>query len=176
MSWYRDPQLFLRCKGPKHRYYIYRIEKKYGVPLFSKDFKVSALADFSRDLSLGNNQETDYDAFKSWFIDGGGTKYVNCQGLVIYYNWLGDCPGLGTWSRVKEDDSIFYSLPGISNPSRTKLAEKRDYEKKISELVTEISNLQDIVTYLHEQQKQEKNDRQSLEKQVLDLTTKLEEY
>ncbi|KAI3957043.1 hypothetical protein MKW92_006143 [Papaver armeniacum] len=145
MSWYRDPQLFLRCKGWKHMYHIYRIEKKYNVPLFSHDFKISTLVDFSRHLSLGYNQESDYDALKSWFREYGLHKYVNCQGLVIYRNY-GDYPS--TWSRVEEHDSIFYSLPGIINPYEIKLAEKQADEKKIS---AEISRLQDKVTYLQAQ-------------------------
>ncbi|KAI3938862.1 hypothetical protein MKW92_012485 [Papaver armeniacum] len=98
------------------------------------------------------------------------------------------------WSRVEEDDSIFYSLPGIINHSDTKMTEKRaaekkmselvaqnsilkeklkeqlNREKKISELAAEISALKDKlnteVTYLQEQLNQEKNDRQVLQAQL----------
>ncbi|KAI3957045.1 hypothetical protein MKW92_006145, partial [Papaver armeniacum] len=108
-----------------------------------------------------------------------------------------------SWSRVEEDDSIIYSLPGITNHSEAMLAEKQaveknmselvaqnsvlreklkeqlNREKKLSELIAEISTLKDKlnneVTNLQEQLNQEKNDRKALQTQVLDLTVKLEE-
>ncbi|KAI3842612.1 hypothetical protein MKX03_027276 [Papaver bracteatum] len=177
MSWYRDPKLFLRCKGSEHRFHINRIDKKYNVPLYGGDFNNSAVIDFSRHLSLGHNQESDYEALKSWLNeDGKVTKYVNCQGLVIYRICYSDC-NIGTWSRVEENDSTFYSLPGIMNPYEIKLAEKRADEKKISDLEDkldyEVTKLNSEVTYLQEQLNQEKNDRQA---QVSNLTTKLEVF
>ncbi|KAI3938865.1 hypothetical protein MKW92_012488 [Papaver armeniacum] len=179
MSWYRDPKLFLRCKGSKHRFHVYRIEKKYSVPLYRGDFGTSVVLDFSRHLSLGHNRETDYDALKSWLNeDGSVTKYVNCQGLVIYWINYSDC-SFGTWSRVEEKDSVFYSLPGIFNPYEIKLAE----EKKVSELIAlipslkdklnyEVTRLNSEVTYIQEQLNMEKKDTQA---PVSDLTTKFEE-
>ncbi|RZC85446.1 hypothetical protein C5167_041629 [Papaver somniferum] len=174
MSWYGNPNCFLRCKGPKHRFHIYKIQKKFSVPLNSGDFDTSAVLDFSRHLSLGHNQESDYDVLKSWLnADGCVNKYVNCQGLVIYRNY-GDSPS--TWSRVEENDSTFYNLPGITNPYEIKLAKKRADEKKISDLQDkldyEVTKLNSEVTYLQEKLNQEKNDRQA---QVSDLPTKLEE-
>ncbi|KAI3977112.1 hypothetical protein MKX01_042802 [Papaver californicum] len=180
MSWYIDPQLFLRYNVSKRKYYIYRIQKKYNVPLSHGDIMKIEKLEFSKHLSLGSNQESDYDALKHWLNESCHYKFVNCQGLVAYRGNV-DCPG--TWARVEEDDSIFYSLPGIINPSEIKLAEKRDVEIKISELLTEISSLKDKldyevtklkseVTYLQEQLNREKNDREA---QVSDLTTKLEE-
>ncbi|KAI3957042.1 hypothetical protein MKW92_006142 [Papaver armeniacum] len=112
--------------------------KKYNVPLYKEYFDTSAVLDFSRHRSFGHNQESDYD-------------YVNCQGLVIYWINYSDS-SLGTWSRVEENDSVFYSLP-----------DKLDYE---------VTKLDSEVTYLQEQLNQEKNDRQA---QVSNLTTKLEE-
>ncbi|KAI3842614.1 hypothetical protein MKX03_027278 [Papaver bracteatum] len=179
MPWYRNPRLFLYCS--RHRFFIYRIVQKYNVPIFSEDFENGEKLDFSRHLSLGNNQESDYDALKSWLNEGDrGNKYVNCQGLVIYWLSGRDCPG--TWSRVEEDDYIFFSLPGIINPYEVKLAEKQADEQKISagavasvlkdKLNYEVTRLNSEVTYSQEQLNQEKNDRQA---QVSDLTTKLEE-
>ncbi|KAI3842613.1 hypothetical protein MKX03_027277 [Papaver bracteatum] len=146
MSWYRNPNIFLRCKGSKHRFHVYRIEKKF------------------RHLSLGNNQESDYDGLKSWLNeDGVVTKYVNRQGLMI------------TGSAI-ENDWTSYTLPGIINRYEIKLADKRADEKKISDLQDkleyEVTKLNSEVTYLQEQLNQEKNYRQA---QVYDFTTKLEE-
>ncbi|KAI3938864.1 hypothetical protein MKW92_012487 [Papaver armeniacum] len=176
MSWYRDPKLFLTYRASIERFYINRIMKKYNVPLYKEYFDTLAVLDFSRHLSLGHNQESDYDALKSWFKeDYGVTKYVNCQGLVIYWINYSDF-SLGTWSRVEENDSVFYSLPGIFNPYEIKLAEKRADERKISDLKDkldyEVTKFNSEVTYLQEQLNQEKIDRQA---QVSNLTTKLEE-
>ncbi|MCL7051561.1 hypothetical protein MKW94_024848 [Papaver nudicaule] len=170
MSWYTNPTLFLYCHGSTRSFHICRIVQKYNVPLFSDDFKNGEKLDFSRHLSLGCNKESDYDALKSWLDETAPiTKYVNCQGLVVYWDYRNT---VGTWSRVEEDESIFYSLPGITNPSDTKLAEKQADKEKISELAADISSLKNIVTYLHDQLKIEKFDRQA---QVSYLTAKLEE-
>ncbi|KAI3904934.1 hypothetical protein MKW92_009904 [Papaver armeniacum] len=159
MSWYRDPKLFLRYRASIERFYIHRIMKKYNVPLYKEYFDTSEVLDFSRHLSLGHNQESNYDALKSWL------KKITAL-LSI----------LGTWSRVEENDSVFYSLPGIFSPYEIKLAEKRADERKISDLKDkldyEVTKFNSEVTYLQEQLNQEKNDRQA---QVSDLTTKLEE-
>ncbi|MCL7042486.1 hypothetical protein MKW94_028646, partial [Papaver nudicaule] len=191
MSWYTDPELFLyhwdTCS-------IVRITKKYNVPLVNKDIKDVGDLDFSKHLSLGDNEESDYDALKSILTKNSfranpkKLMYVNCQGLVVYLDYL---RGTGTWSREEEIDSVINSLPAIGiNPFATLLAEKLqavekknlelekenyrliddnklDYERHC-ELVAENSNLQ-------EQLNQEKNDRQALEKLVLDLTSKLKE-
>ncbi|MCL7051740.1 hypothetical protein MKW94_020120 [Papaver nudicaule] len=171
MSWYTNPKLFLYCHGSTRSFHICRIVQKYNVPLFSDDFKNGEKLDFSRHLSLGCNKESDYDALRSWLDETAPiTKYVNCQGLVVHWDYRNT---VGTWSRVEEDDSIFYSVTGITNPSDTRLAEKKADKKKISELDEDISSLKNIVTYLHDQLKQEKFDRQA---QVSYLTAKLEEF
>ncbi|KAI3957044.1 hypothetical protein MKW92_006144, partial [Papaver armeniacum] len=161
MSWYTNPKLFLYCHGSRRRYHIYRIVQKYNVPLLAADFKNGEKLDFSKHLSLGNNKESDYDALKSWLDEIGPiiTKYVNCQGLVVYWD---NRSSTGSWSRVEEDDSIFYNLPGIINPYGIKLAEKQADEKRISELVAEISSLKDMM--------------HNLQDQVFELTEKLDEY
>ncbi|KAI3983043.1 hypothetical protein MKX01_035324, partial [Papaver californicum] len=171
MSWYTNPKLFLYCHGSRRRYHIYRIVQKHNVPLLAGDFKNGERLDFSKHLSLGNNKESDYDALKSWLDEIGPTitRYVNCQGLVVYWD---NRSSTGSWSRVEENESIFYSLPGIINPNEIILAEKRADEEKMSELVAEISSLKDKLNNLQEQLNQEKNDRQA---QVSDLTAKLEE-
>ncbi|MCL7022332.1 hypothetical protein MKW94_010965 [Papaver nudicaule] len=150
MSWYRDPQLFISCSwGPSRNYYVDRVAKKYNVPLSRQDIKRAEFLDFGKHLSLGYNEESDYDTFKSSLakIVAPVRRLVNCQGL--------------------EHDTIFYSLPGTSDR-----AEKLALEEKISKLVAEMSLVKDEVTNLEEQLNQEKNDRQA---QVSDLTAKLEE-
>ncbi|KAI3842617.1 hypothetical protein MKX03_027281 [Papaver bracteatum] len=174
MSWYADPELFLCFWGSSRGYFIDRIVKKYNVPLQAGDVKYAAELDFSKHLSLGNNKESDYDALKSSLakILPPNTKLVNCQGLVVLWD---NTKLSGTWSRIEEYDSSFYSLPGIQNPSEAVLDEKQSVEKKISELVAENSRLNSEIINLQEQLNKEKNAKQELEKQVVDLTKKLEE-
>ncbi|KAI3842615.1 hypothetical protein MKX03_027279 [Papaver bracteatum] len=99
---------------------------------------------------LGNNKESYYSGLKSCLAENSfdlnnqNVKYVICQGLVVYWNF--SQPESGTWSRVVENDSDFYHLPGG------------------------ICYMNSEVTYLQEQLNQEKNDRQA---QVFDLTIKL---
>ncbi|MCL7039601.1 hypothetical protein MKW94_025131 [Papaver nudicaule] len=157
MSWYTDPELFLSYWSSSFGYAITRVVIKYNVPLSNRDLAVVQKLDFSKHLFLGNNKESDYDALKASLAKDRTVShnFVNCQGLELY--------------------SIIISLPTIPTPA-TILAEKQVVEKKISELVAEISSLKDslnnVVTNLQEQLKQEKNDRQA---QVSDLTKKLEE-
>ncbi|KAI3842611.1 hypothetical protein MKX03_027275 [Papaver bracteatum] len=175
MSWYTDPQLFMCYLGGSYGYYVYRVIKKYDVPLVNGDLTSGERLDFSKHLSLGNNKESDYDALKSCLAKNvtgppyyENVKFVNCQGLVGHWD---NNKRSGIWStQVEELTSIINSLPGIViNPCDTKLAEKlQALEKKNSELIEGNSNLQ-------EQLNQEKSAKLSLEKKVLDLTAELEE-
>ncbi|MCL7051738.1 hypothetical protein MKW94_020118 [Papaver nudicaule] len=162
MSWYRDPQLFINCRGSDRKYFIDRIVKMYNVPLSQGDNTGPENLDFSKHLFLGDNKESDYDAFKSSLAEivNPITKFVNCLGFVVTWD---ETKKIGTWSRVEENDSIFYSLPGVINPHAT-----ASLEKKISELEDE--NL-----VLKEKLNQEKKAKQALETQVSELTAKLEE-
>ncbi|MCL7037365.1 hypothetical protein MKW94_029166 [Papaver nudicaule] len=173
MSWYRDPELFIYYWDSSYGYGIGRIRKSYNTPLGGGDITYEeGQLNFSKHLSLGNNSESDYAALKSHLLKNAdvvtheNVKYVNCQGLVVNCSYQ---KSPGTWSRVEELNSIFYSLPGIINPS----------EKKDLELVAEISllkeKLKNEVTNLQDQLIQEKNAKQALQTQVLELKAKLEE-
>ncbi|KAI3973508.1 hypothetical protein MKW92_017187, partial [Papaver armeniacum] len=97
---------------------------------------------FHEHLFLGNNRESDYDAFKASFpMHQPMTKHTNCQGLVIYWDTEKQ---VAVWSR-EEPDSPFWSLPGIKKPkSETELA----LERKVSDLETNISILIAHITAL----------------------------
>lgn len=177
MSWYTDPTLFIYHWDSSYGYWVSRITKKYNVPLTEGDVVLQEKLDFSKHLYLGNNKESDYDALKSslaensFELNSQNVKYVNCQGLVVYWNF--SQPESGIWSRVDENDSDFYSLPGIIT---VKLAEQV-VERKISELVAEIFSLNDElineVTNLKEQLNQEKNDRHAQISNLVELNSEV---
>ncbi|KAI3940835.1 hypothetical protein MKW92_014395, partial [Papaver armeniacum] len=110
MSWYRDPQLFI-SSSDKSSFWVYRITKESSSsPIGPADFNYGGRLVFSEHLSLGNNKESDYDAFKATFsFPMNCVKYINSQGFVI--NW-DDSKRTSYWSR-EDTNSPFWSLPGI---------------------------------------------------------------
>lgn len=137
MSWYRDPQLFIYQFVAVHR-----ITVEFGIrTVVSNDLKEGEILSFSKHLSLGNNKEGDFDAFKASFpqSESTTTKFINCRGLVI--NWPS-----GTWS-LEEPNSPFWSLPGITKPNSViQQAENQALAKENSDLKEKISSLQDEVS------------------------------
>ncbi|KAI3938863.1 hypothetical protein MKW92_012486 [Papaver armeniacum] len=182
MSWHRDPELFICHWSSTIGWKIYRIKKKYNVPLLSREISDGEELNFDKHLSTGTNKESDYDTLKSYLAKTRNEKilkFINCQGLVAYWNKK---TRQASWATQVEDVTLIVnSLPAgnITNPSDIKLAEKRAAEEKISKFVAEISSLKEMfineVTYLHGKLNQEKNDREALQTQVLDLTAKLKE-
>ncbi|KAI3881071.1 hypothetical protein MKX03_015701, partial [Papaver bracteatum] len=143
MSWYTDTQLFI-VYGTDSQFYVRRVTKEYGSsPIAGNDLKEYELLSFSKHLSLGNNKESDFDAFKASFKSGnsGNQKYINSQGFVINF-----ASGTGTWTR-EEQNTPFWSLPGITKQkSFTELlADKQALEGKVSDLEGQISSLHDEV-------------------------------
>ncbi|KAI3994706.1 hypothetical protein MKX01_002322 [Papaver californicum] len=157
MSWHTDPELFMYYWNPSYGYGIGRIKKKYNDYLQHGDITYEeGQLNFSRHLCLGNNKETDYAALKNILatnadvISFENVMYVNCQGLVVHCSYK--TYASGRWSYI----------PGIT-PFDALLAGEKN-----ADLVAENS-------ILKEQLNQEKNAKQALQKQVLDLTTKLQE-
>ncbi|KAI3881077.1 hypothetical protein MKX03_015707, partial [Papaver bracteatum] len=88
---------------------------------------------FLKHLSLGNDKETDFDAFKASFPDSVIYKFINSQGLVIDWDFAKQ---RGTWSR-EEPNSPFWSLPGITKQesiTEQLLADKQALAEENSEL------------------------------------------
>ncbi|RZC63138.1 hypothetical protein C5167_024890 [Papaver somniferum] len=126
MSWDTDPQLFLYQYG-----YVYRITKEFGTNIVAIDLLEGEELSFSKHLSLVNNKENDYYAFKASFPEYGIAKLINSQGLVITWDHNNFT---GTWSR-EELNSPFWSLPGIKTPEIVHAQkENSELEAKISKL------------------------------------------
>ncbi|MCL7048519.1 hypothetical protein MKW94_000577 [Papaver nudicaule] len=177
MSWYTDPQLFIFSYDAVY-FYVYRVTKKFGInPVLPSDYSYQEDLTFSKHLNLGNNRESDYDAFKAAFPKSGIRNYINRQGWVV--NWdLGI--SRGTWSR-EEPNSPFWSLPGIT---KQKSATGEALEEKVSVLEAkpedEINNNKKEkadsdkrVLDLESEISRERDEKSALKQQVLDLTSKL---
>ncbi|MCL7026349.1 hypothetical protein MKW94_026192 [Papaver nudicaule] len=176
MSWYTDPQLFIHSPNAV-RFYVYRVTKEFGInPLVRADFSLQADdLTFSKHLYLGDNRESDYDAFKATFPKSEIKKFINCEGWVI--NWDVKAQ-TGTWSR-EEPNSPFWGLPGIT---KKKSATEEVLEKKVSELEEKNSSLEDDINNKAEKEAQEKKvsslqeeiakikkEKEASDKRVLDL-------
>ncbi|KAI3881079.1 hypothetical protein MKX03_015709, partial [Papaver bracteatum] len=134
MSWYTNPQLFIYSYT-----HVYKVTKKIGInPIALSDLKEGKEFSFSKHLSLENNKESDFKTFKASFPKSGMFKAINCEGLVI--NW-DHTKQTGAWSR-EEQDTSFWSLPGIT---KQKSLTEQALEKKVSDLETRISSLQNQV-------------------------------
>lgn len=173
MSWYTDPHLFIYTKSIFEC--VYRIKEivPIGTTFTLHDFTDSDADcyDFSKHLSLGYNEESDYDSFFEDLWMRPAETMINSQGLVA----TPDCQG--NFYMAREDlDKPFYSLPTylpawVAEQDRL-IAEKQALEKIVSESETMISTYQDkekkltaVVSYLQEQL-----DR---EKKISKLTSKL---
>lgn len=152
MSWYTDPQLFIRSFVT-----VYRVTTEFDISLVENDLTEREKISFSKHLSWDNNRESDYDDFKDSFPAAGIRKLINSQGLVIKWNTVNKT---GTWSR-EELNSPFWSLPGIKTPEILQ-AENRALEKENSELKAKFSSLQG-------QSDSSKVEKEALDKRVLDL-------
>lgn len=136
MSWYTNPQLFIYSST-----YVYKVTKKFGInPISKSDLEDIKVLSFSEHLSMDNNKESDFKDFKASFPKSGMFKAINCEGLVI--NW-DKTKKTGAWSR-EEQDSPFWSLPGITKPkSETEQAlagKVSDLEAKLSSIQSEFNN------------------------------------
>ncbi|KAI3951375.1 hypothetical protein MKW92_048263, partial [Papaver armeniacum] len=103
------------------------------------DLEEVEVLNFSEHLSLGNNKESDFDAFRASFPVSGIFKLINSRGLVINWDYAKQT---GTWSH-EELNSPFWSLPGIlPEPILAKLQslEKENPELKLNNSILEDSN------------------------------------
>ncbi|MCL7025062.1 hypothetical protein MKW94_006116 [Papaver nudicaule] len=157
MSWYTDPQLFIYSYDAVN-FNVYRVTKEVGInPFLPGDHTSQGYLTFSKHLYLGNNRESDYDAFKATFPKSEPHKFINCQGWVI--NWVYGT-AKGTWSR-EEPNSPFWNLPGITKPkSETDLA----LEEKVTLLEAKISSLEGEIN---------NSKKEDLDKRVLDLEAEI---
>ncbi|KAI3891769.1 hypothetical protein MKX03_020907, partial [Papaver bracteatum] len=118
---------------------------------------------FSKHLSLGNNKESDFDAFRASFPVSGIFKFINCKGLVIDWDYAQQT---GTWSH-EDLNSPFWSLPGIL--PEPILAELRSLKRKNSDLKLNNSNLEDDLRKLNEDLSKYQATVTKLQKQIKDL-------
>ncbi|KAI3951376.1 hypothetical protein MKW92_048264, partial [Papaver armeniacum] len=99
------------------------------------DLRMIERLSFSEHLSLGNNEESDFEAFKATLMSKSRIcKFINSQGFVM--NWDLD-KQTGTWSSVGLD-SPFWSLPGIL--PELILAKLRSLDKENSVLKSYINS------------------------------------
>ncbi|KAI3997328.1 hypothetical protein MKX01_003131, partial [Papaver californicum] len=167
MSWYQDPQLFIcnAYNAASHGFNEYRCKKQ-----LSDHIHVSDLHRVGSNVQKGR----DFDALLAYLINsfvasGSNTwRIVNCQGLAII--WEGTCHGVTcSWSR-EPLNSPYYNLSGITPPVDAEALKRRvsDLESRNSTLEAEVRrNSNDKNTLIGE--------KQDLERQVSELTSKLKE-
>ncbi|KAI3898041.1 hypothetical protein MKW92_002383 [Papaver armeniacum] len=173
MSFFSDPELYLvwgRTMGLK--FHVFKIQAEFGSPLTSKYFHTHEVLKFSEHLSLPHNKESDFDGLFAYLTRND--KYVNCKGHVIdwlapnnqsrsfTYTWsheLLNLPSYGVHASPQQGNESVAKVDRASinnDPDREKADKLEALEKKVSDLL--------------EQLDREKNDKQALEKRVSDLT------
>ncbi|XP_026429648.1 uncharacterized protein LOC113326058 [Papaver somniferum] len=191
MSWYRDPQLFIYYKFPHFRVCWVNKELNKGAEISDDHISDREFYHFPKHLCLGSNKESDYaEFFSDLKIQHENIKdrMINCQG------WEANRPyNFKYYYLTRADlDKPFYRLPAYL-PAWFKIQEQQKAEiQTLKKQVLEqeamnftLKNREDKwtadidmatkeISDLQEQLEREKNDKQALEKKILELSAKLE--
>lgn len=195
MSFFSDPELYLvwgRTMGLK--FHIFKIQAKFGTPLTSKYFHTHEVLKFSEHLSLPHNKESDFDDLFAYLTRND--KYVNCKGHVIdwlapnhesrsfTYSWsheLLNLPSYGVHASPQGNESVAkMNRASIDDPDRDKADKVEALENRVSDLLEQLNREKNDKKVLEKKVsdliEQFNKDKQALEKQVNELTLKLEEF